>query len=212
MGMHRPRVTALPSILLYCSLNKNRRFLPRRPFIWNRCPRWYWDTFDAAIPQNWQYRYIPIQGLNPPSFNERFARQKQHRPQLLLFQGVSMLRACQSISFTSDMSSTLDSGEDVPCEAHVVWSAADTGAVTARRLSEACALEGEKKNMKGNHLKSTEVPINDDSVLMHILEQCCTELYRNYIFHPSKPCFGAVRAVNMPLRDPLCQYLIWQPL
>lgn len=70
----------------------------------------------------------------------------------------------QCISFTSDLSSTLDS-EDKLCEAYVVWSTADMAA-SVLQLSEACALEG--KALKGNHLKFTYVVIND-SHLSHIL-------------------------------------------
>lgn len=44
-----------------------------------------------------------------------------------------MLRAFQRVSFTSDLSSSLDSGEDELFEACVVWSTAETAetAVTA---------------------------------------------------------------------------------
>lgn len=53
-------------------------------------------------------------------FNEKIQGPKnQHQIQLLLCQGVSLLRASQCISFTSHLSSTLDS-EDKLCEAYVV--------------------------------------------------------------------------------------------
>lgn len=164
------------------------------------------DTARLTIPLH------PYTGVKPPSFNERFVVQKQRRPASLSRRFCATGLSEHQLHFRH----VLHTGQWWRC---AVWSScclkcsrhwSSNSAAAVRRL---CFGRGKKKkNMKGNHLKSTEVAINDDSVLMHILEQCCTELYRNYIFHPSKPCFGGVRTVNMPLRDPLCQYLIWEPL